>query len=48
MYYFDNYLKFYFYSLVPKKTISFSSLNESTRQPHDQRGATISEARQQG
>ena len=48
MYHINNCLKFYYYSLVTKKPISILSSNESTIQPHDQRGATISEARQQG
>ena len=41
-------LFYYYYSLVPKKPISFSSSNESSSQPHNQHGATISDARQQG
>ena len=40
--------KFQFYSIVPKKPISFSSSNESSSQQHDQHGAAINEARQQG
>ena len=39
---------YYYYSLVPKKSISLSSSNESSSQPHNQHGATISDARQQG
>ena len=45
---FHNCFKFYYYSLVPKTPISLSSSNESSSQPHDQHGATISESRQQG
>ena len=40
--------KFYFYLLVQRKPISFSSSNDSCSQQHDQDGADISEAKQQG